>query len=41
MKISNKLKTVVSQFDGVNLKEMNRVELMNRTDTKFLFRINI
>lgn len=40
MKISNKLKSVVKQFDHVNLEDMNRVELMNRTDIKFLFRIN-
>lgn len=35
----NEVKNILQKFDGVSLKEMDSVKLMNRTDTKFLFRI--
>ncbi len=35
----NNSENILSQFEPIDLKEMDRVKLMNRTDTKFLFTI--
>jgi len=35
----NEVKNILQKFDGISLKEMDSVKLMNRTDTKFIFRI--
>ena len=40
MKITDKLISIVRQFDYVNLDDANRVELMNRTDVKYVFNVN-
>ncbi len=40
MKISDKLIPIVKQFDHVNLDDASRVELMNRTDVKYVFNVN-
>jgi hypothetical protein len=40
MKIPEKLIDVVRQFGHVNLDDATRVELMNRTDIKYVFNIN-
>ena len=34
------LSNAISDFSPITLKEMDRVKLMNRTDTKFAFRID-
>jgi len=35
----NEIINILQNFDGISLKEMDSVKLMNRTDTKFIFRI--
>jgi len=40
MELSDKLISVAKQFKHVSLDETNRVELMNRTDVKYVFNIN-
>ncbi|MBN2263986.1 MAG: polyphosphate polymerase domain-containing protein [Prolixibacteraceae bacterium] len=39
MNLENKIKDLVSQFDPIKLNQMDRVALMRRTDTKFVFNI--
>jgi len=40
MQISDKLMSIIEQFDHVNLDDATRVELMNRTDVKYVFNVN-
>jgi len=40
MTLENKLKEVIAQFDPISLKQMDRVALMRRTDTKFVFNVS-
>jgi hypothetical protein len=40
MKSSDKLMPIIKQFDHVDLNDANRVELMNRTDIKYVFNVN-
>lgn len=40
MNISDKLMPIIKQFDHVNLDDASRVELMNRTDIKYIFNVN-
>jgi hypothetical protein len=40
MNNSDKLIHVVKQFNHVNLDDASRVELMNRTDVKYIFNVN-
>jgi hypothetical protein len=35
----NELEKTLSKFDSIALKEMDSVRLMNRTDTKYIFRV--
>jgi hypothetical protein len=37
----DKLKTIISSFDQITLSEMDNVKLMSRTDTKFVFNIEL
>lgn len=39
MTLENKIKEAIWQFDPISLKQMDRVALMRRTDTKFVFSI--
>ena len=36
----NEIKQLLDSFEPITLKEMDRVKLMNRMDTKFAFRVN-
>ncbi|MDQ3191427.1 MAG: polyphosphate polymerase domain-containing protein [Bacteroidota bacterium] len=38
--VFNKIKQLLMDFNSVNLNEIEKVKLMNRTDTKFVFHIN-
>jgi hypothetical protein len=40
MNFSDKLISIVKQLDHVNLDDASRVELMNRTDVKYIFNVN-
>ncbi|MBL4593245.1 MAG: polyphosphate polymerase domain-containing protein [Flavobacteriales bacterium] len=37
----NKLNNILQQLDPISLKEMDRVKLQNRTDTKFVFEADL
>jgi len=37
----NKIKTIITTFDQITLSEMDNVKLMSRTDTKFVFNIEL
>ena len=37
----DKLDNILAQLDPISLKEMDRVKLQNRTDTKFVFNVNL
>jgi VTC domain len=37
---TEKLNEIINKFDSLDLKEINQVELMNRTDTKYWFHID-
>ena len=36
----NEVEEILQKFDAISLEEMDRVKLMNRTDTKFVFRFD-
>ena len=40
MKIPDEILSLIKKFDRIGLDEINRVALMNRTDTKFVFKID-
>ncbi len=40
MKIPDEIISIIEKFDRINLDEISKVELMNRTDTKYVFRID-
>jgi hypothetical protein len=37
----SKIEEIINQYDPISLKEMDSVELMNRTDSKYIFNINL
>jgi hypothetical protein len=39
MSLDSKIKATISEFDPIKLSQMDRVALMRRTDTKFVFNI--
>ena len=40
MKIPDEVITIIDKFDRISLDEISKVELMNRTDTKYVFKID-
>jgi hypothetical protein len=40
MKIPDEIISIIDKFDRISLDEISKVELMNRTDTKYVFKVD-